>query len=969
MSLESILNQQSELYDLHTHLLGMGSADFWVSCILEKPDILPVNREFDTNGDVCEKLCRLIWNDRNKQFINGKRAAWFIKYLIDQDYPRRLLKKQDFSKENVSESEWEVFHELANKGEFVNELQYYELGFQNSFSYDVILDITDLAKGLGVNQKDILVQTVVEEKLGYHTSPVSDKPLFQHWIIFNAREQRFQIVFGMTVEQLRPLIKKDPNTHTESNKIVRSHIFNAFSMCSTEGTTADHIDLTTFHGAFTPEFYPRRFALKDSIYSQRLDVLAHLLVHILLRYKQCSPPVKYCEFSIGVGDVTRPWVFDVLCSFPAISDSLGNYVSSFRTLIHSGHFPELGDACGISIGNKQSSTNRIPDCIYKFLAGFDRQKIQSTKFKDQSEALKFLNETPQLAIHLMTEEINKSYRKQPITKNDIFYPYITHLDKIENSAAANHSFYDWVVGLDLFGDEMGYPYCPFVIWEFIDYVKNRRQKNRSFGLRIHCGENVPFADANSPAYRHFAAHMYIVFRCLRYLQHRLEYGIRIGHGIAFERILNGSMSSLKHRKSSVLLAEIKEHARHVFKTIAFEVNITSNEYLLGHALRRGDFDRILQFTSLIELGAPVVLATDDDGIWPIDHCGKKHSGHQSLAAEYCRAISSPIITSRDVLTQIFNDTKRFRFYANKGEWSLMPRAQLVLPDDVRKCSVVIHPDVTKLIIRLCRERDVRTGKFYNAFARVYLQEPPNPMDAGNRPNNETDWDRACRRLAPLAYLSYYSDELKVTNERQQIQDEYYTIFQDNPAFKTVFDEWTNIHQKLIEPNLPNQSACEETTMGSCKHVFFSLEGPLTTCSNQSKPMEVFMEYLQQNYNKGIHIHSYTSHINIVETVDAMKTQLLLPCHADLSVFIYSNKDKEQYIPFSLDGKFRLQINPNPTRRTDCNREDQQNGLYAVCPHASAATAFLHFVAKNLSIQESLGPPELEHQVQGSQEST
>ena len=94
---------------------------------------------------------------------------------------------------------------------------------------------------------------------------------------------------------------------------------------------------------------------------------------------------------------------------------------------------------------------------------------------------------------------------------------------------------------------MGFPYCPFVARDFIEYVNKIRRRtngNPSFGLRIHCGENVPFADANTPAYRHFAAHMYIVFRCLRYLQHELEYGIRIGHGIAFQRILDGTMSNI-----------------------------------------------------------------------------------------------------------------------------------------------------------------------------------------------------------------------------------------------------------------------------------------------------------------------------------------------------------------------------------------------------------------------------------------
>ena len=358
----------------------------------------------------------------------------------------------------------------------------------------------------------------------------------------------------MTVEQLCSLIKINPNISMESNKLARSHIINAFSMCSAEGTTAGHIDFHRFHGAFTPEFYPRRFALKDSIYSQRLDVLAHLLVHALLRYQHCSPPVTYCELSVGVGDITRPWVFDVLCSFPAEEQLSNTSETSFRQFVRAGHFPELSNACKTA-GGKQLPNHCVPNCTYKFLAGFNRQNIQTTLVQNQSEALQLLNEAPQLAIHLMLNEISKSAKRESTAENDVFYRHLMDLQKIKMVAIENDSFYDWVVGLDLFGDEMGYPYCPFVAWKFIDYVKEQRIKNDSFGLRIHCGENTPFADADEAAYRHFAAHMYIVFRCLRYLQYHLEHGIRIGHGIAFQRILDGTMSSSKHRKSSVLLAE------------------------------------------------------------------------------------------------------------------------------------------------------------------------------------------------------------------------------------------------------------------------------------------------------------------------------------------------------------------------------------------------------------------------------
>jgi hypothetical protein len=137
---------------------------------------------------------------------------------------------------------------------------------------------------------------------------------FQHWIVFNARKQKFEIVYGMQVEQLRKLIYIDPNKPSEAAKLARAHLINAFSMCDAEGNRPRPIDFHSFHGFFTPEFYPRRFAVKDSIYSQRLDVLAALIEHIMERYRTCLPPVKYFELSVSANDLSKQWIFDILRS-------------------------------------------------------------------------------------------------------------------------------------------------------------------------------------------------------------------------------------------------------------------------------------------------------------------------------------------------------------------------------------------------------------------------------------------------------------------------------------------------------------------------------------------------------------------------------------------------------------------------------------------------------------------------------
>ena len=172
-SLPAIFSEQTNLCDLHTHLLGMGNADFWIQSILEHRTIMPTQNDFKMKPDIRKKLCRLIWNEKNKNFIDGNRAAAYIQHLIDQDYPRGSLTNLATSIGDLLPHEEEVFLKLTETEEFVQELQHRNLGFHNNFSYDVVLKLSDLAKGLGVKECDVLIQTAVEEKLGVHISPSS----------------------------------------------------------------------------------------------------------------------------------------------------------------------------------------------------------------------------------------------------------------------------------------------------------------------------------------------------------------------------------------------------------------------------------------------------------------------------------------------------------------------------------------------------------------------------------------------------------------------------------------------------------------------------------------------------------------------------------------------------------------------------------------------------------------------------
>ncbi|CAF1171978.1 unnamed protein product [Rotaria sordida] len=553
------LEKQESLYELHTHLMGMGNASFWVHNILTDRAKLPTQQDFKNYPNIRLHLGPLVWDKEGRKFIDRE---------VTRNFFDGMINSQDLELLRASITYDAALENLISEM-FVQKLKYRELTFENDFSYDMVLLLDDLAKGFGIkeNQERDMIQAMVEEKLGIHTRKDWEKPFFKDWIIFNARKQKLQIAYGIQAENLRMLIggtKPIDELTDPAQRDARSHIINAFSMMNADGREPCSADFHSFRGAFTPEFFPRRFALKDSIYTQRLDLLALLLKNALHRFSTCLPPVKYCEFSVGCGDLTRPWVFDVLSTFSKNS----SFTAKFKTLVDNGQFPWL---------KMDDQTQNIE---YRFLAGFNRRILRISNAYLPDEAVTLLFEMPHHAIHLMLTEFHRADKKRP---TNLFKEQVEQLHRMKEETKSNQSFFDLVVGLDLFGDELGYPYCPFIAHEFLQFIQDAREKNSNFGVRIHCAENVPFIRPNLSGYCLFAAHMYIVYRCLDFLKRKLKSNIRVGHGIAFDKIL--SIENYKFRKSSVLVAEMQQNARTILPSIPFEVNITSNFYLLGDAIR------------------------------------------------------------------------------------------------------------------------------------------------------------------------------------------------------------------------------------------------------------------------------------------------------------------------------------------------------------------------------------------------
>jgi len=228
-----------------------------------------------------------------------------------------------------------------------------------------------------------------------------------------------------------------------------------------------------------------------------------------------------------------------------------------------------------------------------------------------------------------------------------------------------------VVGLDLFGDEVGFPYCPFTHSRFRAIVSFFRHTNPRFGIRVHAGENVPrptsavagFSEQEGTAAKvigqAYELHVRILMASISDLAKDAQLPLRIGHGVVFAADTSGLSDGF---------VAAMESFRNLLKDgpIPCELNPTSNRMLLLDSHAAPDRRNIRTLSKFLSLGLPVVLCTDDDGVWPIPACGV-HRRHRSVAYEYCHAILHGEITDVDKLKRMFRDTMASRFVLAKSK--------------------------------------------------------------------------------------------------------------------------------------------------------------------------------------------------------------------------------------------------------------------------------------------------------------
>lgn len=554
--------QAGELVDLHTHLMGLGDATFWIDRVMK--EVLPIctrTRFFEyydpsvTQGTFPGPPMNFPANEMHSAQLHGEEGKAYV--TAEVIYSLETLCKCFIPKRFLNEE----------GGRIINVTVRQEL-------------LSQLEVALG---RPVII--------GQGSNAIKFPDLCKTYAVWNARNQQQELRFGISNTDLLRLM--------ESNRSLKTRLQTCFVMDAVDGGAASAADKETrYRQNFTPEFYPRRYAMKDDMYSQYPAVLDTLLEHSLLRYARSG--VRYVEFSVGVGDVMRPGIWRHLAKPVLLNDE-------------------------------------AKSVEFRFLAGFSR------------EALGRQNGSTWEPLCLALDKPVEMYRKAVAETLDPrgFSKLIAQLAELRKALKASrtqnaeHGIHRLVVGLDYFSDEYRRPYCPFGEPDFIDFLQEeRRQRDGCFGFRYHCGECDQTTSESPYLLAHVGASCKVIINVLNAIADHQPPPLRIGHGLAlrhFTYLLNyRDGSSVEQSLVSktppylVLTSWITTALQMMWShKTPIEVNLTSNDYL--------ESDHNPALRSFLSNNLPVVLCTDNDGIWPC-----QHGAFSSVAAEFYAAITGTV---------------------------------------------------------------------------------------------------------------------------------------------------------------------------------------------------------------------------------------------------------------------------------------------------------------------------------------
>ena len=404
--------------DLLVHLMGMGDADFWVNDIMGQ--VIP--------------------------FLEGEAPADFqwVEHL-EEGLPSAKFCDLDSLAKRLRASDKPNFQSKLKAEK--------EKDSETPFTFDVVYSVQALCKGLGIDDsavnaydfdkvnrldfdkadRDRMQQKVLSEL----SFPGDGNAHFGFFLIFNAREQRFERRYGITNTSMMSCSTPD---------VVRS-----FFQINWEKVRAnDGIK-------FTPEFYQQWMCMKDEMYSQYPIILDVLIQCMLDRYVAVG--VNYAEFSVGVKDlVYRPWIF-VHLSHPNAPAQFGQF-----------------------------QVPRVPPTItFRYLAAFNRCDVDKRCYWNEVDSLPEMTAKMALVFDENSGVKAEYFRKHLVTLDVIKRKFKESRDSNTNNIVS--PLHEMCVGLDYVGDERRLPHCSFAHTDFITFLWDEREKrNGHFGFRIHAGE-------------------------------------------------------------------------------------------------------------------------------------------------------------------------------------------------------------------------------------------------------------------------------------------------------------------------------------------------------------------------------------------------------------------------------------------------------------------------------------------------
>jgi len=543
--------REKRLVDVHTHLLGMGDHSFWIGLMKQmsaRPEDFPPwcypgavefsaisrSQREETIRDRISLICGAI----------GKKESEFreVHFGDETTLGHNALSLDELRKLAVA---------LKTMGPADRDLLFFQSKQGPALSDQLFAEepiyskkqLNDAMIGPHVASRS-LAPTVKALKEMLRTLDQ-----FKEWLVFDSRKQKFTVVRGIPNSDLLGFFVLDDR---------QPLLQNAFTMLEPEWQP------------FTPHFYPRRFALKDAMYEHSLVVLTKLLQHVLRDYADSG--VCRIEFSIGYQDVTlRPWVFNWLTNVS------NEYLVSTREQ----------EQPTTNVSNESTREKEQPT-KYRLLAGLQRGKLQllpdeSVKQwapRDAADILAYHGFC--LSCKAFVPDFARQMYQAPLTWIEKMR---SAFEQDSDKMQPHHGkLIKWVVGLDWFGDEVGLPYCPFWMEEFLDFAKARMESyatintphTRVFGLRPHMGEvsegsyryYLQDEVRSQEAYRHHQQILTTFVEKWRQIQMEtvgiLPDRLRLGHGVC------------------AMTAEFyaNEQNREGFFAPLMEVNLTSNERLI-----------------------------------------------------------------------------------------------------------------------------------------------------------------------------------------------------------------------------------------------------------------------------------------------------------------------------------------------------------------------------------------------------